>query len=464
MGRALLNLFEFLKTYKTFRCKSSKDLATGDVVACFGDKKKLQCLGKVVHIGRTDLMHDHEDGPFGDVFVLPYYKGRVKKGTPLNEQTGWWMFNELTVLPKRNEQFSAGDYSKNVLYVGHKPTTRREQIQQNWTIEIVDYDAAADSENSKASTAKSAKSKVAAAKSAKSKVAAAESAKSKVAAAESAKSKVAAAKSANSKAAATDSNSKADNDTPQGSPRRSPRRISKPKFYYAASKARAVGTSKSRSSKVSKKQSEEEADPDLTPDEDSAKTKSKKKLTFVQDEFETPDVIPKKKMRKRKNTKFERDVIFLALAGDCNPLQDYIANFDMARAVTSSKAQVDWEAVLPAWTTKEKSRGLKGWRSKTARGEWNVSGVCAKVINKSVSIYMDIFAFPPVYEGVRTGTSSLSVKEGGLDLYKPFLLTVHRAYCRNLNPEVEVGMVAFDKVLQYMNTHPVRLKLLRAVR
>ena len=57
-----------------------------------------------------------------------------------------------------------------------------------------------------------------------------------------------------------------------------------------------------------------------------------------------------------------------------------------------------------------------------------------------------------------------SIKTGGLDMYKPFLLTVHRAYCQRLNPEVEVGMVAYDKVLQYMNTRPVRLKLLRAVR
>ena len=159
----------------------------------------------------------------------------------------------------------------------------------------------------------------------------------------------------------------------------------------------------------------------------------------------------------------------------------------MTRAESEALSQTEWERVLPAWKSKKKSRGLKAWKSKSARGGWSITGVCAKVINKSVSIYMEIFGLPPVVEGERGSGSLLSVKSGGLDLYTPFLLTVHRAYCQNLNPEVENGMVAYDKVivvyyvldisfdvfvhilcscmqvLQYMHTRPVRLKLLRAV-
>lgn len=50
------------------------------------------------------------------------------------------MFSEVCVLPKQNE--IVGDhreFAMNVIYVGHKPTTRNEQIQRNWTIEVQTY-------------------------------------------------------------------------------------------------------------------------------------------------------------------------------------------------------------------------------------------------------------------------------------------------------------------------------------
>ena len=157
MGGALYNLFEFLKDYKIDRCASSADVETGDVVVCF-DNKTIKCLGKVVHVGRTNLTKDHEDGTYGEIFVLPFYKPRVKKGTPFNrksllifarhtfkrksllcmraEQPGWWMYQEVSVLPKQDEQFCEEEMATNVMYVGHKATTRREQIQENWIIEV----------------------------------------------------------------------------------------------------------------------------------------------------------------------------------------------------------------------------------------------------------------------------------------------------------------------------------------
>jgi len=152
----------------------------------------------------------------------------------------------------------------------------------------------------------------------------------------------------------------------------------------------------------------------------------------------------------KKSRSFQMDVINIALEGDCGPLNEYIDGFDMSRAKSQPLTAAEWERVLPAWKSKEKSRGLKGWRSKSARGEWSIGGVCAKVINKSVSIYMEIFGLPPVVEGERGSGSHLSATSGGIDLYTPFLLTVHKAYCQNLNPEVEDGMVAYDKVMVYV--------------
>ena len=161
-----------------------------------------------------------------------------------------------------------------------------------------------------------------------------------------------------------------------------------------------------------------------------------------------PDSLPPAP-KKRKS--FHLDVINLALDGNCGPLQEYIDGFDMSRAQSPPLSQVQWERVLPAWKSKEKNRGLKGWKSKTVRGEWSITGVCAKVINKSVSIYMEIFGLPLVVEGERKShTSNLCAKEGGMDMYTPFLLTIHRAYCQKLNPEVEPGMVAYDKVDFYI--------------
>ena len=86
MGRALFNLFEFLKVYKINRCEKSTDASTGDIVVCWDDDGKVKCLGTVKHVGRTGLCTDHQDGEYGEVFVLPYYKGRTRKGTPYNRE------------------------------------------------------------------------------------------------------------------------------------------------------------------------------------------------------------------------------------------------------------------------------------------------------------------------------------------------------------------------------------------
>ena len=443
MGRALLNLHEFLKAYKLSRCKDG-DLKTGDVVACF-TKKTVCCLGKVLHAGYQELVQDHEDGPFGEVFVLPYFKAKCKTGVPYNAQSGWWMYKEVCLLPRQGECFSPGEAAKAVMYVGHKPTTRREQIQQNWLIEIddVELDEVEILQGSPRRSPRKGKSK------GKSKSGgrrqklywASGSMRPVQTSLQAAKAKKLQAAKAKNKPKAKnkddDETAKDDDGTPE-----------KPESAEAAKSAEDAEAAKSAEAAEGAK---------------AASKSAKKKLNYSNHEFDTPDLAPQKKMRK---SRFARDIIHLALAGDLDPLKGYIQTFDFEERGFAKKklSQAEWETLLPAWTTKEKSRGLKAWRSKTARGEWNIKGVCAKIINKAVSIYMEIFGHPPVYEGVRGKGSTFSIKEGGLDMYKPFILTVHRAYCQNLNPEVEVGMVAYDKVLQYMNTRPVRLKLLRAVR
>ena len=86
MGGALYNLFEFLEVYNVDRCNASTDIKTGDIVVCFGDDGKVKCLGTIKHAGHQTLCKDHADGEYGEVFVLPYYKAKVRKGTPLNRK------------------------------------------------------------------------------------------------------------------------------------------------------------------------------------------------------------------------------------------------------------------------------------------------------------------------------------------------------------------------------------------
>ena len=203
------------------------------------------------------------------------------------------------------------------------------------------------------------------------------------------------------------------------------------------------------------------------------KQKKKKKNTSSSD-FDSPVVRKTKKKRNKdadapqrhgKRQRRSQSVIHMALEGDVEPLLEYIEEFDMSKAKPESMTATEWGHCLPSWKTKEKKRGLTPWKSTTKRGQWEITGVCAKVINKAVQVYMNVFGLPPVVEGERRNDSVvLCAKAGGMDLFKPFVLTVHLAYCKYLNPEVEQGMIAFDRVLQYMHTKPVRLKLLRAVR
>lgn len=193
---------------------------------------------------------------------------------------------------------------------------------------------------------------------------------------------------------------------------------------------------------------------------DAAEPSSAKQKLFAQDdgdddggEFATPETGRRKKKskgskRRTSTSLVTMDVIQIALAGDHGPLKEYILNFDMDRAKYENWSPAQWSKILPAWSSKEKPRGLKNWSSSSARGSWSVNGVCAKVINQAVKMYMQISGLPPVYEGKRYYSSDGDGrKTGGIDLFTPFILTVHLAYCKNLNPEIEEGMVAFDQVI-----------------
>ena len=319
------------------------------------------------------------------------------------------MLDEISVLPKQNEEFSKGQMATSVMFVGHRSTTRHEQIQENWHIEINPK------KKSKQPLRRSPRK---------------------------------ATMVSNLPQPPCDESASEDSD---GS---------------GASDASDDGSGASAdASDGSDTMSHSDVDED---DVEVEKRSSKKRLEFD----DTPTRKAKRKSQKHNNQRgkkkprktsvlLQRDLIAIAKAGDPAPLNEYINNFDLDRAVRAPKTNAQWEKVLPAWKSKTKARGLKSWQSKTTRGEWDVTGICAKVINQAVKTYMEIFGLPPVFESDKSGEKI--IKPNGIDLFTPFMLTVHLDYCKNLNPEVEDGTFAFDKVLQYMHTHRVRIKLLRAV-
>ena len=75
----LLNVKELLTLYDLARAKVEKDVSVGDIVACFGNDDTLIGIGTVKHVGHVRLSPHHEDGEFGEVFVLPFSKTRINK-------------------------------------------------------------------------------------------------------------------------------------------------------------------------------------------------------------------------------------------------------------------------------------------------------------------------------------------------------------------------------------------------
>ena len=69
----------WLRTGHLHRCESEEDVCKGDIVACFNQNKNQNpvMLGRVVHVGRKKLCPGHEDGTYGEVFVLPFNKTKV---------------------------------------------------------------------------------------------------------------------------------------------------------------------------------------------------------------------------------------------------------------------------------------------------------------------------------------------------------------------------------------------------
>ncbi len=318
------------------------------------------------------------------------------------------MLNEISVLPIQNEEFSKGKMATSVTFVGHKATTRHEQIQENWHIEVNDKpEQPLRRSPRKATTTKKSEQPL----------------------------------------------------------RRSPRKAPQPQIKDPLCDQSAMRPYDSEVSDGSDDGSDNGSDNGsddsdktllLSDDDDVVQKSSRKRLGYDDKSSST-----RGKKKRKTSVMLQRDLIEIAKAGDPAPLQEYIDNFDLDRAIRVPMTTAQWDKVLPAWKSKTKARGLKSWKSKTSRGEWDVSGICAKIINQSVHTYMQIFGLPPVFERDKSGEKIR--KPNGIDLFTPFMLTVHLAYCKNLNPEVEDGTYAFDKVLQYMHTHRVRIKLLRAV-
>ena len=152
-----------------------------------------------------------------------------------------------------------------------------------------------------------------------------------------------------------------------------------------------------------------------------------------------------------------RDQIDKALAGDCTLLITNLADFSVWTLSPPKYNAEQWDEQLPSWPGRDKPRGLKEWCSNSNKGGWRIQGIQMRAVNKAIDAYMVIFAVPPV-------ASRHPAMEDDMDVVSTFFFIVHRAYCKFLSPEVEEGTIAFQRVMEYMWTRRVRLKLLRAVR
>ena len=161
-----------------------------------------------------------------------------------------------------------------------------------------------------------------------------------------------------------------------------------------------------------------------------------------------------------------RDRIDRALAGDKQDLHIYIADhpkLETFEKLGSWTAQ-QWEGALPPWRGRDKKRGLKEWSSSSKRGEWKSPGLCARTVNKAQWTYQVLYGSPPVHEGEVDEDDVVVPNKTGINMFRTFVIVIHSAYCKYLVPEVEEGTLAYIRVLQYMLTKPIRLKLLRGVR
>ena len=164
-----------------------------------------------------------------------------------------------------------------------------------------------------------------------------------------------------------------------------------------------------------------------------------------------------------------RDMIDRAVAGDMRDLLVYIDDFDLDEVLELPKrfTSAEWEEILPSWSGRDRSRGLKEWQS-TARGRsWQVQGLCARTINKAVDCYMNTVAVPPVVAGDPSKTCNVTemiTQQPDCNFLKTYVLIIHAAYCKFLVPAVEPGLLAYKRVLQYMLSKPVLIKLLRSYR
>jgi len=78
----------------------------------------------------------------------------------------------------------------------------------------------------------------------------------------------------------------------------------------------------------------------------------------------------------------------------------------MTQAESEHLTAAEWERALLTWKSRDKKRGLKEWKSATARGNWSIGGVCATVVNKAVHDHI----WGPASCGGRTTNGSGSMQ------------------------------------------------------
>ena len=82
-----------------------------------------------------------------------------------------------------------------------------------------------------------------------------------------------------------------------------------------------------------------------------------------------------------KTKKLPRGILERARAGDMQPLLDHFKETDLYSFAGTSLTNQEWAGLMPPWSGQKADRGLKHWKSETARGGFDFACLCEDIAN-----------------------------------------------------------------------------------